>query len=331
MVKRVMFWLVLLSAGLLTFTVCSGGGDGGSDTSDEDADGYSVPEDCDDGNPDVYPGATEVPYDGVDQDCDGMDLKDVDGDGYAATDAGGNDCDDSDPDVNPGADDVPYDGIDQDCNGADLVDADGDGYEAEDAGGDDCDDTDPFSYPGAVEIPYDRTDQDCDGEDLVDLDGDGYDARMSGGDDCNDRDPSINPAGTEVCDEPEVDHDCDGATAMNEEICFLYPSDGTWQSADGKIAFEVQSNGTWIKMTKAYFNGCTDDTTGCSIAGGSYTEPVQGEIFNSYGQSSFFLATSLGNCWGSFDTVDSARGTCQAYSDTCYCQAEYEWTASLVQ
>lgn len=40
---------------------------------------------------------TEVPYDGLDQDCDGSDLVDVDGDGYAAEEAGGEDCDDSDP------------------------------------------------------------------------------------------------------------------------------------------------------------------------------------------------------------------------------------------
>ena len=30
--------------------------------------------DCDDGEAAVYPGATEVAYDGVDQDCDGADL-----------------------------------------------------------------------------------------------------------------------------------------------------------------------------------------------------------------------------------------------------------------
>ncbi len=48
--------------------------------SDADGDGYflepscDTPIDCDDTNPDNYPGAIEVKYDGVDQNCDGYDL-----------------------------------------------------------------------------------------------------------------------------------------------------------------------------------------------------------------------------------------------------------------
>ena len=53
--------------------------------------------DCDDGEGGVHPGAAEVPYDGVDQDCSGEDLVDVDGDGEPAVEAGGADCDDADP------------------------------------------------------------------------------------------------------------------------------------------------------------------------------------------------------------------------------------------
>ncbi len=331
MAKRISGWWITVCVGMFTLAVCSGGDGGESGSSDQDGDGVSAPQDCDDADPGVYPDATEIPYDGVDQDCDGMDLKDVDGDGYAAVEAGGTDCDDEDADVNPGGEEVPYDGVDQDCDGADLLDADGDGYEGEDVGGDDCDDTDPLSYPGAVEIPYDRTDQDCDGDDLADVDGDGYDARIAGGEDCDDRDPSINPDAEEVCDESQVDHDCDGATAMNEEICFLYPTDGSWQSDDGRIVFTVQNGGTWMVMTQAYFGSCIDETAGCSISGGSVTETMQGEIFNSYGSSSFFLTTNRGNCWGSFDSVDYARGSCTAYSETCWCDATYDWEAHLVR
>jgi hypothetical protein len=61
----------------------------------------------------------EVPYDGVDNDCDGGDLVDVDEDGAAAVEAGGDDCDDTDPEVVPGAPDPLGDGVDQDCDGAD--------------------------------------------------------------------------------------------------------------------------------------------------------------------------------------------------------------------
>lgn len=57
-----------------------------------------------------------MPYDGVDQDCDGADLLDVDGDGSPSPD----DCDDVAPAIRPGATEVRGDGIDQDCDGQDL-------------------------------------------------------------------------------------------------------------------------------------------------------------------------------------------------------------------
>lgn len=82
---------------------------------DFDQDGYSSRDDCDDNDPDVYPGAIEVPYDNVDQDCDGSDLLDLDWDGYCAEGTNitdrefqcpyeqgslGTDCDDEDFEIN---------------------------------------------------------------------------------------------------------------------------------------------------------------------------------------------------------------------------------------
>ena len=64
------------------------GDDGGEDPVDADGDGSYADEDCDDNDPTVYPGATEL-CDGKDNDCDGS-LEgegDTDGDGVY-------DCDD---------------------------------------------------------------------------------------------------------------------------------------------------------------------------------------------------------------------------------------------
>lgn len=74
--------------------------------------------DCDDDRSGVHPGAEDVPYDGVDQDCDGGDLVDVDGDGSVAVEAGEGDCDDADAGVYPSAPETWADGFtDNDCDG----------------------------------------------------------------------------------------------------------------------------------------------------------------------------------------------------------------------
>jgi hypothetical protein len=74
--------------------------------------------DCDDAAAGVSPSQVELPYDGVDNDCDGKDLTDVDGDGHDATVAGGEDCDDADASVSPGATETWANGVtDNDCDG----------------------------------------------------------------------------------------------------------------------------------------------------------------------------------------------------------------------
>jgi hypothetical protein len=86
-------------------------------TDDVDMDGVAVPEDCDDDDATIFPGAVDTWYDGVDQDCDGASDFDADGDGADAMAYGGTDCDDTSADIYPGAVEILNDGIDQDCDG----------------------------------------------------------------------------------------------------------------------------------------------------------------------------------------------------------------------
>ena len=127
-----------------------------ADGPDLDCDGFVAVEfggdDCDDGDAEMHPGATDIWYDGRDDDCDGADDFDRDGDGYRvaawAEDASVADCDDGDATVHPG---VTVDGCaggDEDCDG--VVD-------------EDCrpvDDTAVESDPSAADSDADTTESD---------------------------------------------------------------------------------------------------------------------------------------------------------------------------
>ena len=114
---------------------------------DIDGDNYTMAEgDCDDNNPNIHPGATEIPGNDIDEDCNGFVSCFIDGDndGYGSTSiaidcypaTNGNslgtgvcgssktdgldetafDCTDSDPRINPEATEI-CDGKDNDCDG----------------------------------------------------------------------------------------------------------------------------------------------------------------------------------------------------------------------
>ncbi|MFM7200909.1 MAG: MopE-related protein [Myxococcota bacterium] len=213
---------------------CDGSIDEALPTTDDDKDGFSEAQgDCNDENPNIKPGAVEIPYDGVDQDCSGGDLNDIDGDGYIGTQAsGGTDCNDNDSSINPGANEVICDGIDQDCAGGDDTDSDNDGYVGTCAGGNDCNDSNANINPGATEL-CDGIDNNCTGgidsdatnkqTFYTDKDGDGFgnpataaDActiapgQVTNGNDCNDNNIQVYPNAAESCN--GIDDDCDSQT-----------------------------------------------------------------------------------------------------------------------
>ena len=68
---------------------------------DQDEDGSPNSLDCNDHDSNTYPGASEIPYDGIDQDCSGSDLADIDLDGFNSNEVGGLDCDDFNVLINP--------------------------------------------------------------------------------------------------------------------------------------------------------------------------------------------------------------------------------------
>ena len=165
--------------------------------------------DCDDDATGTNPAAQDIPYDGIDQDCSGADLCDVDGDGFDfdGAECFGEDCDDDDIDIHPDAEEVWYDDVDQDCAEDSDYDADGDGYDSASYDGDDCDDAAPDTYPGAPDEVGDGIVTDCDGADEYDADGDGFAGAEYGGTDCDDNNSAIHP-GAEESWYDGIDQDC---------------------------------------------------------------------------------------------------------------------------
>lgn len=147
---------------------------------DGDGDGVTAADgDCDDADPEIYPGRAED-CNGIDDNCNALTdegFGDADGDSTAdCMDV--EDCDGLDNDGDGGVDegfaDADGDGV-ADCVGSEVCDGldnDGDslvdeGYDVDGDGytqcQDDCDDSEAEAYPGHSEVEGDGIDNDCDG------------------------------------------------------------------------------------------------------------------------------------------------------------------------
>jgi hypothetical protein len=202
--------------------------------------------DCDDDEPEVFPGHVEV--------CDELD----------------NDCDGS---VDEGVTLVFYE--DRDDDGWGLLDSTTEacaapvGY-AEDGG--DCNDDDTAYYPGAPESDCtDPNDYNCDGSvGYADDDLDNYAACQ----DCNDADAAINPDATEVCD--RIDNDCNGDVDDDDSGVDLSTGSVFYADSDSDAYGDPGVMLTACELPAGY----STDLTDCDD-GDSHINPAATEVCNS--------------------------------------------------
>ncbi len=250
---------------------------------DQPAGYYTTADDCNDADPAIHPGATEVcDTSDTDEDCDGL-------------------ADDGDTSVDTSTMSVFY------------ADSDSDGYAGATTGdycdqpsgyyttSDDCDDADAAINPAAIEV-CDLVDNDCDAlvdegvetTFYVDADSDTYgDATLSDDacsaplgyvadpTDCDDTDAAINPGVDEIAGD-EVDQDCDGT-----EECYVDGDrDDYWQDSTATMV-SPDLDCTDLGEALASMGGDCDDSDPAYHPGAPETDCADPEDYNCDGSSGY--------------------------------------------
>ena len=190
------------------------GADGIADLPDRDSDGFSTEDgDCDDRNGSINPSATDIVGDGIDQNCDDVDGTDVDGDGQASVQSGGEDCDDSDVGIRgffnfyEDRDDDGYGDPERILVACDPIV----GFVANEL---DCNDADPWLNPDTPWFADDDDDGFGDAGDVL-AQCEEPAGRVADNTDCNDGNSDVNPLAQEL-PQDNIDQNCDSDDGVKE-------------------------------------------------------------------------------------------------------------------
>ncbi|MCB2181198.1 MAG: thrombospondin type 3 repeat-containing protein [Desulfobulbaceae bacterium] len=322
---------------------CNGTNDNGLNF-DLDGDGHTslascggTKDDCDDNDPDNFPGNPET-CDNSDNNCDGS----VDENLTRATSCGLGECAGQtgvetctagawgDDTCNPlfGASAEICDGLDNDCNGTNddglNFDVDGDGHTSlASCGGtkDDCDDNDPDNFPGNPET-CDNSDNNCDGsvdENLTRATscGLGECAGQTGVETCTAGawgDDTCNPlfgASAEICD--GLDNDCNGTN----DDALTAPTNPNQTGVCSGSTQTCSGIGGWVEDYSAVSNYETNEMT---------CDTLDNDCDNSVDEGCECIPGQTQSCYtGPLGTEDV--GICSGGIQTC--QANSTWGACI--